>query len=119
MRPFPLASKLQFLVGNELEQICLGFWQFQFTFKSGHITVEGDLEHVDEAGAVRRHNTDADRVSPLCIHHLLGQKVRSVSVEDFCLTLAFERGDLLRIFSEEGPFECGQIYDDTGLMTVF
>jgi hypothetical protein len=118
MHPFPPASELQFLVGKELEQISLGFWQFQFHFDKASLCVEGDLEHIDIDGVVRRHNTDADRLSPIYIHHLLGQKVRLISVEPFRLTLAFDRGDLLHIYSDEGQFECGQIYESDRL-TVF
>lgn len=119
MHPFPAASDLQFLVGKTLEQVCLGYWRFDFVFDKGNIAVEGDLEHVDIEGAVRRHNTDEDRLAPIYVHHLLGQTVTTVSVEPFCLTLTFVRGDLLRIYSEQGKFECGQIYDDEGRLTVF
>jgi len=119
MHPFPAASDLQFLVGKTLEQVCLGFWQFQFIFEKGSIRVESDLEHVDSEGVVRRHNTDADRLAPIYVHHLLGQTVRTAFVEPFCLTLTFARGDLLRIYSDQGQFECGQIYDDEGRLTVF
>jgi len=119
MHPFPEASSLQFLVGKELEQVCLGQWQIQLNFDKGHISIEGDLEHVDKAGAVRRHNTDESRLSPIVLHHLFGQKVQMISVEPFCLTLAFNGGDIVRIFSDEGPYECGQIYNEEGKMTVF
>ena len=60
MHPFPHASQLQFLVDKELEQICLGFWQLQFRFETGHISVEGDIEHVDGEGNVRRHNASSN-----------------------------------------------------------
>jgi hypothetical protein len=119
MHPFPAPSSLQFLIGKELQQICLGYWQIQFNFDEGQISVEGDLEHVDKEGAVRRHNTDKDRLSPMILHHLLAQKVQTISVQPFCLTLAFSGGDTIRIFSDEGPYECGQIYDETGKFTVF
>lgn len=119
MHQFPAASDLQFLVGRRLEQICLGFWQFQFVFDRARVSVEGDLEHVDIEGVVRCHNTDADRLAPIYVHHLLGQTVATASVEPFCLTLAFALGDLLRIYSDQGQFECGQIYDDEGRLTVF
>ncbi len=118
MHPFPPASDLQFLVGKQLEQICLGQWQFQFAFDVGSISVEGDLEHINSAGVVRCHNTDKDRLNPLFVHHLIGQKVKDCSVEPFCLTLTFER-DTLRIYSDDGPYECGQIYDDANRLTVF
>jgi len=118
MRRFPPASDLQFLVGKELEQICLGLWQFQFRFDAGGISVEGALEHVDSNGVVRRHNTDEDRLKPLLVHHLIGQKVIDCAVEPFCLTLTFER-DTLRVYSEDGPYEDGQIYDNAGVFVVF
>jgi hypothetical protein len=42
-----------------------------------------------------------------------------VEVEPFCLTVTFSEGDTLRVFSDEGPYECGQIYDEQGKLTVF
>jgi hypothetical protein len=56
---------------------------------------------------------------PLYIHHLSGQKFRLVLVEDFRLTLAFDQGDLLRIYSNNGLYECDEIYDETGSLIVF
>ena len=119
MHPFPEAAKLQFLVGEELEQVCLGPWQIQLNFHKARIHVEHDLEHVDKSGAVRRHNTDEDRPSPIFLHRLLGQSVRKVEVEPFCLTVTFDGGDMIRVISEDGPYECGQIYDEHGGLTVF
>jgi hypothetical protein len=42
-----------------------------------------------------------------------------VLVEEFRLTLAFEQGDLLRIYSNNELHECGEIYDETGSLIVF
>ena len=119
MNPFPPTAELQFLVGTELREVCLGLWQVHLRFDVGHINVEAPLEHIDGAGIVRRHNTDADRLSPILMQCLLGQKVQMILVEPFCLTLGFEQGDLLRIFSDDGQYECGQIYDEAGLVSVF
>lgn len=94
-------------------------WQFQFSFENTSICAAGLFEHIDGRGAIHRHNTDEDRRSPLYIHNLIGQKITALSAEDFCLTLTFEGGDLLRIFSEEGPYEDGQIYDEAGELIVF
>jgi hypothetical protein len=119
MHPFPETPKLQFLVGAELEQVCLGPWQIQFNFDKGRISVEGELEHLDKSGKVRRHNTVENRLAPFLLHHLFGQKVRLIEVEPYRLTLAFDGGDIIRILSDEGPYECGQIYDEDGLLAVF
>lgn len=119
MRPFPPPAELQFLIGRELEQICLGTWQVQFLFDKASISVESDLEHIDKSGTLRRHNTDEDRLAPILLHHLIGQKIRLIEVEPLRLTLVFDRGDIIRILTEEGPYECGQIYDDANQLTVF
>lgn len=119
MHRFPEASKLHFLVGDELEQICLGRWQTQFNFDKARISLESGFEHVGRSGTVRRHNTDDGYLSPIFLHHLLGQKVRVLVSEPFCLTLGFDGGDTVRIFSDEGPYECGQIYEKDGLIAVF
>lgn len=119
MYPFPPASELQFLVGKQLELISLGVFGFHFIFDKGSINVEDDLEHIDSEGVVRRHNTDADRSSPIYVHNLIGQKITLIFVEPFCLSLTFDQGDLLRIYSNVGPYECGQIYDEADQLTVF
>jgi hypothetical protein len=119
MHTFPETLKLQFLVGAELEQVCFALWQIQFNFNKGRIIVEGELEHLDKAGKVRRHNTDEDRLSPFFLHHLFVQKVRLIEVEPFRLTLAFDGGDIIRILTDEGPYECGHIYDEDGQLTIF
>lgn len=119
MHPFPDASRLSFLVGDELEHLCLGRWQIDFNFAEARLSVAGDLEHGDKLGSFRRHNTDEDRLSPILLHRLIGQKVRLIEVEPLCLTLAFERGDVLRIHTEESAYECGQIYNKDELVVVF
>lgn len=119
MHPFPNATELHFLIGLELEQVCLGRWQIQLNFDKVRINIEGALEHIDKHGTLRRHNTDQDRLSPILLHNLFGQKVRVIGVEPLRLTLAFDGDDIIRILSDEGPYECGQIYDEEGQLTVF
>ncbi len=119
MHPFPAASDLQFLIGKELEQIGLGYWQIQFNFDGARIIADGDIEHVASDGAVRRHNTDAQRLAPIYLHHLLGQRVRALNVDAHCLTIMFVGGDMVRIFGDDGAYECGQIYNGDILIAVF
>ena len=119
MHPFPQAAELTFLNGMELVQICIGQWQIQFIFDSVHIAVEGALEHIGEDGTIRHHNTEDSRFSPIFLHHLIGQKIGGVEIEPFQLTLTFDGGEKLRILSDEGPYECGQIFDKRGMHIVF
>ncbi len=41
------------------------------------------------------------------VHNLIGQHFRMLEVEPFCLSLTFSVGDLVRIFSDDGLYECG------------
>jgi hypothetical protein len=122
MHPFPEASpplRSSSSLSAMTSKICLGLRQIQFNFDKARIWVEGGLEHENKAGTVRRHNTDEDRLSPIFLHHLVGQKVRVIEVERFRLILVFDGGDTIRIFSDEGPYECGQTYYEDELVTVF
>jgi hypothetical protein len=110
MHPFPPASELQFLVGKELNQIGLAPHSVQFRWwEGGLITAQGEIEHVDEAGRVHAYDCTAHIGPPLLLHRLIGKKITMLEVQPLCLTLAFEGGQLLRLKSEEGPWECGLI----------
>lgn len=111
MHPFPPASELNFLVGEEIGQIALDPWSLQFRFVSGaHITVEGRIEHVDETGRAYHHDCQIRAGEALYLHQLLQQSISAIDVEPLCLSLKFKNGSILRIFSELGQYECGQIY---------
>ena len=119
MQPFPHRSELQFLAGRTLESISLGYGLILFDFGQVSINVEDSLEHVDTTGAVRRQNFREASLSPIFLHHLVQQKVYTVETEPFCLSLVFDRGDIVRIFSDTGPYECGQIWDENGHWIIF
>jgi hypothetical protein len=110
MHPFPTASELQFLVGKELSHIALAAHSVHLHWwNGGVINVTGDIEHVDETGAVHLFDSTAHTGPPLLLHRLIQKKVVMLDVQPLCLTLAFEGGQQLRLRSEEGPYECGVI----------
>lgn len=110
MHRFPSASELQFLVGKELSQIALDPNSVQFRWsEGGQITVNDKLEHVDESGTTYAYDCAAFAGPPLLLHRLIMKKVAMIEVQPFCLTLAFEGGQRLRLGTEEGPWECGLI----------
>jgi hypothetical protein len=111
MHLFSSPALLQFLVGEELGQVCLDPFSLQFHFDSRrHITVEGRIEHVDEVGVVHTHDCQVRNGAPIYLHQLLQHKVASIDVQPLCLSLIFDSGAILRIFTDEGQYECGQIY---------
>lgn len=111
MHAFPPAEALGFLVGLQFAQITLDPWSLQFRFEDGgQISVQGKIEHIDEGGAVHPHDCEDHQGNALYLHQLLQQPVCAVDVDPDCLTLAFANGAKLRIFTDLGPYECGQIW---------
>jgi hypothetical protein len=117
---FPPSDELQFLVGDEIGQICLDPWSLQFKFVSGsQITVEGRIEHIDESGLSHSHDCQTRAGEALHLHQLLQHPISAISVQPLCLSLTFASGAVLRIYSELGRYECGTI-SNTGVgMIVF
>jgi hypothetical protein len=112
MHRFPPRETLGFLAGLEIGQICLDPWSTQFRFADGgQITVEGRFENIDAGGRTHSHQAeDAQDTGPVLFRELLQQRIVSLDAEPFVLTLVFEKGSALRIHTDEGRYECGQIY---------
>jgi hypothetical protein len=120
MHAFSPAQDLQFLVGEEIGQVCLDPWSLQFKFaRGGQITVEGRIDHIDESGVVHSHDCAKRSREALYLHQLLQRSIATVGVEPLCLSLTLDTGAILRIYSELGPYECGQIYGVEGGVIVF
>ena len=120
MHPFPPTDDLQCLVGAEIGQIALDPWSIQFRFTNGgQITVEGAIEYVDETGTSHKHDCRARTGAALYLHQLIEHCISGVDPERFCLTLTFDNGALLRILSDDGPYECGQIHSVGKPLIVF
>jgi hypothetical protein len=123
MHPFPPRSELAFLIGKEVGHITLDPWGTQFCFSDGGaIVVEGAFEHVDASGVGRLHQQqEAQDRGPVFLRELLQRTINDVAVEPLLLTLSFDGGAILRIHSDERPYECGQIHrtDDRTSPLVF
>jgi hypothetical protein len=110
MYPFPPAADLQFLVGEEFGQIALDPHTIQFRFANGgQITTEWQIEHVDEDARVHLNDCVTSTGAAIYLQKLLQHRIVKVEAESLCLSLTFDSGAHLRIFSREGPYECGQI----------
>ena len=111
MHPFPPPDTLAFLVGNEIGQINLDPWGTQFRFSDGgHIAIEGAFEHVDATGQLHTHQASGEQDrGAVFFRDLLQQVIVGIEVERLLLSLTFTNGAALRIPTDEGPYECGQI----------
>lgn len=110
MHCFPPVSEFQFLVGKEVSQIAYGPHSVHFHWEGGgQITAEFDYEHVTQDGRVLRSDCAAHAASASLLHRLIHKKVAPIEVQPLCLTIGFDDGQMLRLFSEEGPYECGLI----------
>ena len=112
MHPFPASEDLQFLIGLEIGQVCLDPWSTQFRFsEGGQMSIEGQFEHVDVQGCSHIHQSGDKRdVGPVFLRALTQQRIEALEVGPLSLTLRFSSGATLRIQSDGGPYECGQIY---------
>jgi hypothetical protein len=120
MHAFPPAEDLQFLIAEEIGQICLDPWSLQFRFaRGGQITAEGKIEHIDESGLAHWHDCGNRSGEALYLHQLLKHPISAVGAEPLCLSLTFANGAVLRIYTDLGPYECGQIYGAGGEIIVF
>lgn len=111
MHPFPPSDELSFLVGLEVGQVCLDPWSTQLRFSDGgQITIEGPYEHTDIHQVAHTHQTgDVQDRGPVFLRDLIQKRIVAVQRSDWLLTLVFENGAALRINSEPGPYESGQI----------
>ncbi|WP_156423779.1 hypothetical protein [Erythrobacter sp. YT30] len=94
-------------------------WQTHFDFDQAQLNVEWAFEHIDRMGKVWRHHHDGDGLEPVSLRRLCQQKVSMISVEPLTLTIGFGDGDVLKVFTEVGMYECGHIFDADGKITVF
>ena len=116
MHPFPPTSELQFLVGLEVSQICLDPWSTQVRFSDGgQITVEGPFEHMDTEGRSHLHQIGNDQdTGPVFLRELIQKRIAMVQRDATRLTIAFDNGAILKLWSEAVPYESGQIYAPDG-----
>ena len=112
MHPFPDADSLRFLVGLEVGQVCLDPWTIQLRFsEGGQITIEGEFHHSDAHGDLHIHNAGEERdTGPVHLRELVQERISDLTVTPLRLTLLFTNGATLNVLTDEGPYECGQIY---------
>jgi len=116
MRPFPPATDLQFLVGLHITQICLDPWHTQFRFQNGgQILIEDPFEHLEASGRTHQHQvSETQDRGPVFFRDLIQQPITGLDRQPWRLTLTFANGAVLRIASEDGPYESGQITPPSG-----
>jgi hypothetical protein len=85
--------------------------QFRFA-DGGQITVEGRIEHVDAGGVTHSYDCQKRIGEALYLHQFLQQSITMVETEPHRLSLTINGGAVLRIFTELGGIECGQIIKD-------
>jgi hypothetical protein len=110
MQPFPSASNLPKFEGDSIAQVQLDPHGVQFALESGIvIACEHRLEQIEPDGSKFAYECVAKDGPPLVLHRLLYRPIQSVRRADLSLTFSIEGGSTLTIFSEEGPYESGNI----------
>lgn len=110
MHPFPPAADLPKFEGDSIAQVRLDPYGVQLAFESGIvIAVEHRIEQIERDGSKFGYECVAKDGPPLVLHRLLYRPIQSVLRADYSLTFKIEGGSALTIFSEEGPYESGNI----------
>jgi hypothetical protein len=122
MHPFPPVGQISFLVGATIIQICIDPYGVSFVLDSNRVRMvlssggafsyrAGDIDDTFAPGEGSRGQ------GPVRFHALLGQIVSTLMVapEGDELTLTFDGGERLTIYSELGGYESGTISSDKGL----
>jgi hypothetical protein len=106
----PKDTDLSFLIGREVEQVCIGVFQVQFHFDQDvSIFVTGSFRYIDESGSAyewlpKNHNLAARTAN------LLGLFVTDLTAEPSgTLTLAFSNAAKLIIFDDSKQYESYEI----------
>lgn len=115
MHPFPSRSELCFLLGEEFSQLVFNPYSLRFGFLSEQWIVAVNVEYVDAQGRVERHEMES-KAQPSSLHRVLRHSIAVLEVESFILSFTLDDGSILRIFSDDGPYECGQISSPDGLI---
>lgn len=118
MQPFPSETELSHLIGEVLEQVRFDPHSCQLLFEKTKILAVLALEQVDVGGRVWRYENIASEAGPSMLHQLLGLKVSGLRSAGLQLTLEFENGAQLRLFSDLEPYEAGTI-ESEGRFVVF
>ncbi len=111
MCAFPASTDLNFLIGKEVGQVCLDPNSVQLVFwNGGRIHIDYEFEHIAEDGKSYPYDCTAYSGPPLLLHRLIAKSIASFDVTPLRLTLNLNDGQKLVLHSEEGPYECGQIW---------
>lgn len=110
MRPFPPISELAFLIGAKVESVAFGPYNVTLFFQ-GHsqITSEHIIEIVSPDERLDRYDVTAQLGDPGIFDHITGKGIVKLDTEDLALSLTFEDGTKIRIYTAIGPYESGQI----------
>jgi hypothetical protein len=113
MHPFPPPESLSFFLGLELSQAVLNPYSIVFVFTDDRtrLVVESYLEYVETDGTVHAYEGSGEW-APVAFHPLIRaqEAIMRVDVSKWRLDLTFASGRKLLVHSDDGPYECGQIY---------
>jgi hypothetical protein len=118
MYGLPLNTDLDFLVGKELMQVCLGRYQSVLHFE-GQLTITLECGFQVRLRGGHRHQERSKRSQTNRLSRLLGNKIVQVTNNGGGeLTLAFSNGSVLVVSDTNSEYESYQIADPTHTIVV-
>jgi hypothetical protein len=112
MYGYPRDLNIDGIIGNELNQICLGCWDIQFVFSGSGISricSQGKVQFFEAAVLICE--WEAGRFSSLDFERFLAVVPVSYSLpNDRTLEICFEAGLSFRLLDDSDQYETAQIY---------
>lgn len=121
MHGFAQAGSLDFLIGQEVLQVCFGTGQVQIHCRSSvSIVAEQRITHRSRNPDVTQEWEGLDWSDGTQLTRLLASRITSVKVvSNDTLRISFDNGDELDIYQDDSPYEACQIHGGPdGLIVV-
>ncbi|MFZ5669882.1 MAG: hypothetical protein ACOY4K_10335 [Pseudomonadota bacterium] len=117
MDTFPPTKRLTFLLDGDarLAGFSVDSARVAFRFQNGcRVESRKSFGFRDRWGVETEYDVLSSEAAPITFNNLIGKAPKTVVSDHLTLTLTFEDGEHLRIDSELGPYECGQIDGPNG-----
>jgi hypothetical protein len=124
MYKIPMNQDWSFLIGNTLDQVCIGQYNTQLHFSGGEVCISINYDQSNEYMNHKTNSTTSSSVEGMpgksvTLISLLGASVNEVIAENTStLAILFNNNDELRIFDSDDGYESFTITSPNGLIVV-
>ena len=112
MTPFPPSDQVQFLLQGDawITQVIINSYGVSFVFANGcQVDASAAISYTDEHGVETIHDREWFDERAIFFHRLLETPLHGVVTDGLAMTLTFEGGRRLIVYSDLQPYEAGAV----------